>query len=138
MKFLVLVLALTYSLASLAVEFYVGDRIVDQYGNTGTIECLFSNNTAEITLDNYPDTSYVRKLSTLGKGVCCIETVCTDHKISDEYGNVGSIKELFHNGMAKIMLRGHDGYFTRNLTTLGISLGCIENKSCHYTFKTKE
>jgi hypothetical protein len=133
MKIIGIVLMLLTVLPVCAMEFEVGDRIIDQYGNTGKIECLFSNNTAEIHLDNFPRVSYVRRLATLGRAFCCIESVCIGKKIVDQYGNIGSIVELFHNGMANIKLKGQHGYFSRSLTTLGIGLECLNNESCRYT-----
>lgn len=130
MKYLVLLLlSLTVS-SVFAVEYRVGDRIIDQYGNTGNIVLLFNNKRAEIILDQYPAVTYVRELATLGKAFYCIETVCIGHRIIDAYSNRGWIQELFHNGMARIVLDQHTGSYTRRLSSLGITLGCLQDDTC--------
>ncbi|MFZ4715240.1 MAG: hypothetical protein ACOYL6_16075 [Bacteriovoracaceae bacterium] len=132
MKILTAVLFSLLSFSALAhkVEFFAGDRIIDQYGNTGVIDCVFNNNTAEIYLDQYSG-SFVRNLTTLGKGYRCIEKICVGRKIVDQYGNTGRIKELFHTGMAKISLDQYSTFFTRNLASLGFSLKCLSDDSCN-------
>ncbi len=118
---------------SWAVDYKSGDRIIDQYGNTGAVHSLFTNGTAEIFLDDFPSQSFVRSLSTLGKGYKCINSLCVGKKIVDQYGNVGILEELFHNGMASISLFMYDGFFSRDLSSLGIHLSCISDETCNYT-----
>ena len=133
---LVLFLFISFFISSaFAVSFLAGDRVVDQYGNTGDVLRLYSNQTAEIILDAYPDTSYIRPLSSLGKAYRCIENVCIGKKIVDQYGNLGQIYEVFHNGISCITLEHQAGYFTRTLSSLGINLDCLENASCSLNSK---
>ena len=119
-----------FVLSAYGVTFSEGDRVVDQYGNTGDVMRLYSNQTAEIILDAYPDTSYIRPLSSLGKAYRCVEDICIGKKIVDQYGNPGRIYEIFHNGISCITLEHQLGYFTRTLISLGINLDCLENATC--------
>lgn len=120
MKKIIHLCILLFSLSAQSVEFRPGNRLIDQYGNTGELIHLLTNQKAEIILDNYPDMAFVRELSTLGKSVGCLVNACVSQRIIDEYGNSGSLKEVFHNGMAKISLDLYEGYFTRSLDTLKI------------------
>lgn len=95
-----------------------GDRAMDSSGNIGTVQEVFSNGKATMTLDNYSG-SYVRSTSTLGKGVRCYERICENDRIIDSSGNFGTAVEVFNNGKAKVSLDNYSGYYTRTISSLG-------------------
>ena len=128
-----LVFCLFFSLfisSAYGVTIREGDRVIDQYGNTGDVLRLYSDLNAEIILDAYPDTSFIRPLSSLGKAYRCVEHICVGRRIVDQFGNSGKINEIFHNGISCITLEHQPGYFTRTLRSLGIHLDCLADATC--------
>ncbi len=130
MKFFSLLFFSLFVSSAFGVSFRPGDRVVDHYGNTGDVLRLYSNQTIEIILDAYPDNSYIRPITSLGKGYRCVENICVGKRIVDQYGNSGRINEIFHNGVSCITLDKLPGFFTRTLRSLGIQLDCLQDGTC--------
>ena len=135
---LVLFLAGSPSFAhSIEPEFCVGNRIVDQYGNVGRVVEVYANHMARITLDEHPGV-FTRSTATLGRSYRCVldlslnEHLCRDDRVVDQYGNAGTVIEIFSNGVASLALDGYRRKVTRSMNTLGLGIHCDGSHGCRY------
>lgn len=120
------ILATSIAMACPSDRMCSGDRMIDSSENVGRVLEVFSNGQARVDLDRYTGT-YIRQVNTLGKGVGCFQHICVGDRIVDSSENVGTVKEVFDNGKARVDLDRYTGTYIRQVNTLGKGFSCIES-----------
>jgi translation initiation factor IF-1 len=101
-----------------------GVRAIDLRGNFGEVKETYSNGKVRMTLDNYSGL-YIREARELGIGTKCVQNVCVSGRVIDARTNVGIVKEMFHNGKARVQLDDYSGDYLREASDLGVSVRCL-------------
>lgn len=121
---LVSLLATSIAMACPSDRLCPSDRIIDSQGNVGTVKKVFENGQAKVYFDGIGN--YTRSTSSLGKGVDCHKHICVGDRVIDKGEYVGTVKEVFDNGRAKIFFDNF-GKYIRKTQSLGKGFRCIEN-----------
>ena len=102
-------------------------RIIDKNNTTGSIQEIFSNGMAIVLLDEQGLTPYYRKLTDLSGAVAYKGKYHINDRILDLSNSTGTIKEIFDNGLAKVMMDGKGiNYRIVALSELAKGYKCVE------------
>ncbi len=105
-----------------------GTRVIDGSNYTGVVVEVFSNGIAKVKLDSYSGL-YDRSVKGLAAAVECKDRFCINDRVIDDSNNPGDIKEIFDNGIAKVIfdLKPAIGLHARSIRGLGKGFRCVEN-----------
>ena len=101
-----------------------GVRAIDLRGNFGEVKETYSNGKVRMTFDNYSG-MYIREARELGIGTKCVQNVCVSSRVMDARANVGTVKEMFHTGKARVQLDDYSGEYIREASDLGVGVRCL-------------
>lgn len=92
--------------------------------HTGSITEIYDNGIVKISSDNHNSYQY-RRIQEIGVENRCVENLCKNNRVNFDHNFVGSVVEVFDNGIAKISSDSHNPYQYRNIQALGIARKCI-------------
>lgn len=107
----------------------VGNRVLDNANDVGTIHEIFANGKVNVKFDRFSKI-YTKLSSDLGKGYRCVEAACVRDRIIDNSNDSGIILEVFDNGKAKVKFDRFSNYYVKSLKDLGYGISCIGSNSC--------
>ena len=97
--------------------FRVGDRVITQYGDAGTVRGIYPNGRLSLSLDGrfgYFD----KDATTLARTAGCGYGYCVGERVITQYGDAGTVSGVYPNGKLSLTLDGRFGYFDKDANTL--------------------
>jgi hypothetical protein len=93
-------------------------RIIDTRRVTGKVYEVFTNGIAKVMFDDELGYRHLN-IKDLGVGVDCYEGICVKNRVINSANVPGTVKEVFNNGMAKIMFDNELAYQNISIKELG-------------------
>ncbi|ASD62168.1 beta-sandwich domain-containing protein [Bdellovibrio bacteriovorus] len=101
-----------------------GYNILYSNSYSGVIKEVFANKKARVVLDGYSGLHIVN-LSELAKSVDCHQNFCINRQVLYSNSYDATIKKLFTNGKAQVVLSGYSGLHIVNISELANSIQCL-------------
>lgn len=103
-----------------------GVRVLYNQGHVGTVVQVLANGRVSVTLDGYSGTHEV-EMRSLAAQTNCLDGLCSGYNVLYSDNHTGTIKTIFANKKAQIVMDGYSGLHVVNVSSLSKSRNCYGN-----------